>query len=166
MKEALKKNTTQALLLQYVAIMDELKERKIIRSNNNITGDYAEWVVKKALDLPELPSQSTKGYDAEDLKGIKYQIKGRRITTKNSSRQLGAFRDIEEKNFDFLIGVIFDEDYNFSEAYKIPHSIIKKYSKHNKHVNGHIMHLKGPILSEIGVERIDEQIRRTIKSIG
>jgi len=152
------------LLLQYVEIIEELKKRAILRSNNNPTADYAEWLASKAFDL-EIQSNSKKGYDAIDSAGNKYQIKGRKITPENSSRQLGVIRNLEAKYFDFLIGIIFDKDFSVLEAYKIPHSIISKYSSYSEQQNGEILQLKGELLSARGVERIDEQIRKALPNL-
>ena len=140
-----------------------MKKSGILRSNNNTTADYAEWLASKAFDL-EIQSNSNKGYDAIDSAGNKYQIKGRKITPENSSRQLSVIRNLEAKHFDFLIGIIFDKDFSVLDAYKIPHSIISKYSSYSEHQNGEILHLKGELLTARGVERIDGQIRRKANS--
>lgn len=160
MREDISKYSVKDLLLQYVVIIEELKKRGILRSNNNPIGDYTEWLVSKAFDL-KIQSNSNKGYDAIDSTGNKYQIKGRKITPENPSRQLNVIRNLEDKHFDFLIGVLFDKDFSVIEAYKVPHSIIGKYSTYSEPQNGEILQLKGELLSAKGVERIDEQIRET-----
>lgn len=163
MREDLSKHSSKDLLLQHVEIIEELKKRRILRSNNNPVADYTEWLASRALDL-ELQPKSKKGYDAIDTNGKKYEIKGRKITPSNPSPQLSVLRNLEDKHFDFLIGILFDKDFSVLEAYKIPHSIISKYSSYSEHQNGEILHLKGELLSANGVERIDEQIRRKANS--
>ena len=159
MGEDLSKRSLKDLLLLYANLLEELKKRQILRSNNNPTADYAEWLASRALNL-KLEPKSKKGYDAIDSKGYKYQIKGRRITPSNPSRQLGVIRNLGDKHFDFLIGIIFEKDFSVKEAYKIPQSIIGKYSTYSEHQNGHILYLRGEILSVEGVEWIDEEIRK------
>ena len=48
--------------------------------------------------------------------GRKFEIKGRRPTPENSSRQLSALRDLDEKPFNFLVGILFDEDFSVRRA--------------------------------------------------
>ena len=149
-----KQNKALKLLRDYSKAMDALLEAGIVRTRNNPVGDYAEWVVKEELNL-KLEKNSKSGYDATDKKGIRYQIKGRRVTSKNKSRQLGVIRDLNEKKFDFLVAVIFDEQFNVIEAYKIPHKIIKNHSKYSEHQHGHLVHLKGEILKDKLTQKIE-----------
>lgn len=74
------------------SIIDELKRREVVRTKNNPLGDYTEWLVSKALEL-KLSSNSSAGYDALDKNDLRIQIKGRRITPENESRQLSAIRN-------------------------------------------------------------------------
>ena len=83
------------------AIIEELRVRKIVRSSNGPVGDYAEFLFAKAFAW-ELVNNSQKGYDAKDTNGQSYQIKSRRITSHNASRQLSPLRRLPEKSFRFL----------------------------------------------------------------
>ncbi len=147
------------LLVLFADVLDELKSRGVVRSRNNPVADYAEWVVTKGLGL-SLQSNSTAGFDAIDSKGIRYQIKGRRLYPPNSSRQLGVIRNLAGKKFDFLVAVLFNKDFSILEAYKIPHYLIGKYARYSEHQNGHILILKGGVLMAKGVERIDNILRK------
>lgn len=139
------------------SIVDELKRRKIIRTRNNPLGDYTEWLVARALDL-ELATNSNAGYDAISKEGIRVQIKGRRISLSNKSRQLSTIRKYEEKDFDELAAVIFDENFNILEAVLIPHEVVGEYASYRKHVNGHILYIKGPILTDPRIKCIKQII--------
>ena len=44
--------------------------------------------------------------DATDAAQMRYQIKGRRLTTHNNSRLLGALRDLPAQGFDMLAAVL------------------------------------------------------------
>ena len=116
-------------------------------------GDYTEWLVSKALKL-ELQSNSKIGYDGISETGLRVQIKGRRITPKNKSRQLSAIRKYEYKDFDLLAAVLFNEIFEVIEAYLIPHEVVGEYAVQRNHVNARILILKGPILKDKRVERI------------
>jgi hypothetical protein len=143
----LRESTVKELLQLHSSILDELKRRRIVRTRNNPVGDYTEWLVAKVLGL-ELATNSSAGYDGIDSEGQKFQIKGRRITPEKKSRQLSAIRKLEEKDFDQLAAVIFNENHEIIEAVLIPHEVIGEYATYRSHVNAHILYLKGPILND------------------
>ena len=149
--------SVKELLQLNSSIIDELKSRKIVRTKNNPVGDYTEWLVAKNLGL-ELAGNSSAGYDGIDPEGKKIQIKGRRITAENKSRQLSGIRKLEERDFDQLAAVIFDENYDVIDAVLIPHEVVREYATYRSHVNAHILHLKGPILNDPRVKDIRELI--------
>ena len=153
----LKRFEVQELLQLQASITTELMERGVVRTRNNPLGDYAEWIVARALNLT-LARNSEIGYDAISKRGIRFQIKSRRITAKNKSRQLSAIRKLNEKDFDKLAAVIFDEDFNVIDAVLMPHEVVEEYSVYKEHVNAHILHLKGPILYDSRVKSIKKKI--------
>jgi hypothetical protein len=138
-------------------ILDELKRRSVVRSKNNPLGDYTEWLVSKLLGL-KLESNSTAGFDAMDSKKVRYQIKGRRITPNNKSRQLSAIRNMSKKPFDFLIGVIFDQNYKVICAAQIPHKVVSEIASYRSYVNGHIMHLREGVLQDKRIKDLTERL--------
>lgn len=148
---------TKDLLKLQSEVMSELRSRGVIRTMNNPVGDYAEWLVASALNL-KLATNSASGYDAESEAGKKIQIKARRLSN-NKSKQLSAIRNLDKGDFDELVAVIFSESYEIVEAVSIPHSIVKKYSSYRSHVNAHILHLRGALLSESSVQDISEKLR-------
>ncbi|TMP43502.1 hypothetical protein CWB96_02380 [Pseudoalteromonas citrea] len=148
----------KSLLQLQASITKELKSRGVVRTNNSPIGDYTEWLVAKALEL-ELQPNSKAGFDGIDKHGTRIQIKGRRVTPTNNSRQLSAIRKYEEQDFDELAAVIYDEDFNIIEALLIPHTVVGEYASYRKHVNAHILILKGPILSDPRVRCIEEVVR-------
>jgi hypothetical protein len=116
------------LLRLYAEILDEMKEREMIRSANAIPGDLGERFVKRRLGL-ELAPNSAKGFDAVDANETKYQIKTRRITPQTPSRQLEGFRDLDQRLFDYCIVVILQKDFTPTELWQIPHRVIVKYAR-------------------------------------
>jgi hypothetical protein len=141
----LKAMDEQALLHLYADLMDELRNRELIRSSNNPVADYAEKIAVDTLHL-ERVGKEEKGYDA--IYGhIRYQIKGRRITKHNNSRQLSVIRNLDEKLFDFIVAVIFNEDFSVKEIWKIPHQFIKENSRYSSIQNGHIFIANSNLLS-------------------
>ena len=152
------KLTISELLASHSAVLNELRHRNVIRSNNNPTGDYAEWLVSTKLNLI-LETNSAKGFDARDSNGLRYQIKGRRVTSRNNSTQLGVIRNLDSKDFDFLLAVIFDVNWQVLYAAKIPHETIPLLSAFHPHVNGHIMHLRPAIFDKQSTEDISDELR-------
>jgi len=134
--------------------MEELRERQLIRTSNNPVADYAEVIAVKYLDLSRADKEE-KGYDALDVKNRRYQIKGRRITRHNTSRQLGVIRNLDEKLFDYLVAVIFNEDFSINEIWKVPYQFIKENSHFSELQNGHIFIANPEKMSDIiGAEKI------------
>lgn len=142
------------LLQLYSRLMEELRQRKLVRSSNNPVSDYAEKIVCEKLKL-SLQRKSSKGYDAIDEKSrTKYQIKARRLTRHNKSRQLGVIRNLDQKLFDYLVAVFFDELFNPVEVWRIPRETIPKYARFSPHQNGHILILTGEVLEDETVDRL------------
>jgi hypothetical protein len=145
--------STSELLRCYAVILDELKARSMVRTQNNPVADYAEWLVSEKLGL-ELTPNSNAGYDALGSNGKRFQIKSRRINLSRDPRQLGVIRNLDAGEFDYLIGVLFSMNFRTVEAYKIPHAIIRDFARFRRYQNGHILHLRGRVLNAPGVEDI------------
>jgi len=150
----LKNLEDEELLHLYARLMEELRQRKLIRSSNNPVSDYAEKIVCEKLNL-SLQAKSSKGYDAiDENSGARYQIKARRLTRHNMSRQLGVIRNLDQRLFDHLIAVIFDESFKPTEIWKMPRETIPKYARYSEHQNGHILVLTGEVLEDYTVTRV------------
>jgi hypothetical protein len=150
--------TDAELLALYADILDELQVRKVVHSTNNPVANYAEKLAQNALSLTPMP-ESTKGYDAVDSEGLRYEIKGRRPTLKNPSRQLSMLRELRKQHFDYLIGIIFNEDFTIMKGCVIPHKIILEKSRFTNHANAHIFSLTDDIWDINGVKDITSQLR-------
>lgn len=156
--DGLRSSSDVQLLAQHSAVLDELRRRGILRSRNNPTGDYGEWLVSTRLGLT-LADPSEKGFDALDANGLRYQIKARRLSSTNPSRQLGVLRNLAGKDFDFLVAVLFAPDWSVKLAVRIPHAVVADVASFRAHVNGHVMHLRLRLLEHGGVQDITELLR-------
>lgn len=85
-RAAIRDAPVAALLVQYAEIMDELRDRRIVRTGNAPVGRFAEHLFAKAFGWT-LEANSHAGHDAVDAAGLRYQIKSRRLTPQNPSRQ-------------------------------------------------------------------------------
>src|SRR6266567_764785 len=93
------------LLALHAKIADELRERKIVRTFNNPTGDLAEYLFCRAFGWEQ--TDNSHPYADAKQDGVFYQIKARRMTRQNTSRQLGALRGLPDGGFHFLAAVLF-----------------------------------------------------------
>lgn len=139
-------------------IIDELASRGVIRTSNNPVSGYTEWLVSQRLSLT-LAGNSEKGFDATGKDGVKYEIKARRVTPANKSRQLSAIRDIEGEHFNFLIAVVYSKDFDVILALKIPYSVVVAKSSFVKKTNSYKLEAKDNLRSEPGVEDITHLLR-------
>ena len=103
--------STEEIINLYPAILKELKSREVI-TTNNLVGELGEYLAienyNKQGNLPTLQkaSTSTQNIDAISKKGERYSIKSA------SGSATGVFHSLSgDKDFEFLVIVIFDKDY-------------------------------------------------------
>lgn len=144
MSVCLKEMAAGQLLALHAEITEELRDRAIVRSSNNPVGDFAEFLFVNAFGWDQ-SGNSHKSVDAIDQQGVKYQIKGRRPTKHNKSRQLSFIRQLDLAHFDFLAGVIFNEDYSIYRAALVPHQYVLENSRYSSHANGWLFQLKDEV---------------------
>jgi hypothetical protein len=146
------------LLRLHARVAEELRTRGITRSSNNPTGDLAEYLFCKAFGWNQA-GNSNANVDAIGSDGTRYQIKGRRMTRHNNSRQLSAIRDFAGEHFDFLAGVLFSEDYDVLRAALIPREIVKQRATFIAHTNSHKFMLRDDVWGASGVQDVTAQLR-------
>jgi hypothetical protein len=146
------------LLARHSAVLAELRRRNVLRSKNNPTGDYAEWLVSTRLQLT-LENNSAPGFDARDALGVRYQIKARRVTPENPSTQLSVLRNLLGNDFDMLVAVLFDTEWMVIRAAMVPHSAVVSIASFRPHVNGHVVRLNQALLELPGVRDVTHLFR-------
>jgi hypothetical protein len=152
------------LLKKQASIIQELNDRGILRSYNNPVGDFAEYLCVRAFGW-KLAGNSAKGFDASDAQN-RYQIKARRLTRRNNSRQLSAIRALDLNGFDVLVGLLLAEDYTVYRAALIPYGRIKASEpRFSKHVNGHLFFLTDDVWTWPDVRDVTEELRRCAEAI-
>jgi hypothetical protein len=142
--------TPRELLALHARVSDELRAHGITRSSNNPTGDLAEYLFCKAFGWSQA-GNSKANIDALGPDGTRYQIKGRRVTRFNKSRQLSAIRDFDGAHFDFLAGVLFSEDYSVLRAAIIPRAVVVDRAVFVQRTNSHKFILRDEIWDAPGV---------------
>jgi hypothetical protein len=146
------------LLILHGRVSQELRDRGVSRTSNNPTGDLAELLFCRAFGWTQA-GNSMKAIDALCTQGLRYQIKGRRITRHNRSRQLGAIRDLAGARFDYLAAVLFDEDYKVLRAAIIPAAVVVAEAKFIEHTNSSKFMLRDAIWAQPGVRDATEELR-------
>ncbi len=123
----------------------ELRNRGVVRTANSPAGDYAEWLVAKALG-GELAPNSTKSHDVVTSDGERLQVKCRVVTDplKRSERQLSPFRSWD---CDAVIIVLFDERFDVRRMTRLPTGVVKAVARFQEHVRGNIVFATDELLS-------------------
>ena len=126
---------------------------------NQPLGDYAELLFARAFEW-RLENNSSSGHDATDsATGLRYQIKSRRITVHNGSRQLSFLRRLPERTFDFLAGVLFNADYSILRAAIVPHALLEPRCRFSKHANGWLFKLDESVWSLPDVRDVTNELK-------
>jgi len=150
--------SARELLALHANVAEELRTRGITRSSNNPTGDLAEHLLCKTFGWMRV-GNSHPNIDAIGPNGIRFQIKGRRFTGHNRSRQLGAIRDFAGRHFDYLAGVLFTEEYDIFRAAIIPYAVVEVRAKFITHTNSHKFSLYDDIWAAYGVRDVTSDLK-------
>ncbi|MEM8799756.1 MAG: hypothetical protein AAGF15_06725 [Pseudomonadota bacterium] len=145
--EELREKSVREMLAIHAAAMSELRDRNVLRSENQPTGDLAEHLFCKAFGWVQAKN-SVKSYDAKDRAGVRYQIKGRRLKQAGQERQLSAIRDLN--GFDVLAVVIFNRDFGIQKAALLPSEMVRQHARFNQHTNSYRFMATDQILNASG----------------
>jgi hypothetical protein len=155
---SLKSLSVLDLLALHSGILDELRRRSVLRTANNPVADYAELLVCSALSLTPAPN-SEKGYDATDSDGRRYEIKARRQTKRSKPTRFSAIRGLEEGHFDYLVAVLFKEDFRIHRAAILTPEAVAKRVFWQKHVNGWILPLNDSLWNDSVLQDITARLQ-------
>jgi hypothetical protein len=134
------------LFSMYRAILAELKNRGVIRTENAPVGDYAEHLVATALGGRLAASNAEKSWDVLGNDGEKLQVKARVVSepAKPGQLQLSPFRSF---GFDSAVIVLLSAtDYAVVRASKVPRNVVETYAVHRQHVNGKVLFARPEIM--------------------
>lgn len=88
------------------------------------------------------------------------------MNSRRPSRQLGVIRNLESKKFDYLAGVLFNEDYSVHRAIVIPQmQLLKMKSRFSNYVNGQSFYLHDDTWKIAGVEDVTSKLRDAAKKM-
>ena len=158
-------NLAQNFIKSYIASKNGLKEMNVIRSEKDVKGDYAEWIVSKFLNLTLATSSIQRGYDAKDESGKTYQIKSRIWKTHTQTRTTFDFTHSVEGEFDYLIGVLFTYELEVIAIVKTDVLTAKKnIKKHNDHDYRFVLNKARFTNSEVEILYWNSEIRTLLNS--
>lgn len=163
-EEPLARASVMELLRLHGAVLNELRRREIVRTSNSPVGDYAELLFATAFGWT-LESSSAAGHDATDKDGVRYQIKSRRLTKANGSRQLSFLRRLPEKKFDVLAAVLFDSRYRVQRAILLPHEGLEPRCRYSAHANGWLFRLEDSCWAMPGARDVTEEVRTAAEAM-
>jgi hypothetical protein len=127
--------STPELLRDWGAIMRELRARDVVRTNNNPVGDIAEAIVAEHYG-GERGSFAQAGWDVRTPQGERIQVKAMRQTAGAKRRNVSPIRD---RDYDFVVIVIFDEDFVLTEGLRLSRDVVEELFHHRDYVNGRII---------------------------
>lgn len=110
---------------QYKQVEALLKEAKTLAiqyrnlsgKSLGITAEVAEFEASQKLKCSICPAR-TAGHDLIDCEGLKVQVKGRVIPDNRSHRVPNILKNTLEKPWDYVVLVLFDDQYNVTGFYK------------------------------------------------
>jgi len=150
--------TPADLLRLHAGIADELRRRDLVRSSNNPAGDYAEYLFCRAFGWTQA-EKSARAADARCAAGKLYQIKSRRPTIRNPSRQLSAMRGLDAGGFDYLAGILFNEDYSVKRAAIVPHTLVLANATFVEYTKSWKFYLRDAVWTWPQVEDVTDNLR-------
>lgn len=145
--------TTRELLRDWAAIMQVLREREVIRTNNNPIGDIAEGIVHQHYG-GERGSFSQAGWDVQTDTGERLQVKALRRMPGSRRRNQSPIRD---RDYDAVIVVVFDENFAIERGLRLSRDLVERLFEHKPYVNGRIITVTNALIANPEVEQIDLQ---------
>jgi hypothetical protein len=143
--------STPQLLADWAAVMNELRLRDIIRTNNNPVGDIAEAIVAKHYG-GERGSFSQAGWDVRAPDGERIQVKAIRSTPTTRRRNVSPIRD---NAYDSVVIVVLDEHFQVVEGLKLARETVEDLFPHREYVNGRIITVTAALPNDPRVEKVD-----------
>lgn len=149
--------SNEELMNLYSQILDELNERKVVRTHNSPVGDYAEWLVCNRLGY-RIENNSNKGYDAVDVESNqRIQIKSRWVRGPLNKIVLSPIRERNLLGFDELVVLLFDENFGIRHVFRMPPIVVAEYGKWRPHINGYLLRMSKGLLDDERVREITNQ---------
>lgn len=163
--------SVRELLASYVAILDELKRRDLVRTRNSPLGDLAESIAVRAYGGSLAPN-SEKSYDLLTKGGGRIQVKARTVQAGDTRTQ--NFSAVRSWDFDAALFMLFDADtYALVWARELSRDETQALGRRVEHTNSSSILVRG--VAQIGTDvtaliraaydRIDEPAQQHVLEI-
>ena len=152
--------TVQELLRGYARALAELRRRGVVRSANAPAGDYAEWLVAKALGGTLADTFSEKSWDVRLATDERVQVKTRVVSVpiRTGQLQTSPFRSWDFETAAFVL--LRAEDYTVVRAALVPVAAVIEHGRWRQHVNGHVVMMNGALLGHPQATDITDGLNR------
>jgi hypothetical protein len=104
---------------------NQLKKLGLLRNQKDLTGQFGEWVASKLYNAKISENGINKDWDLKDNDGIYYQVKSHAKSPTTTARWSQVDYAAEAK-IDFVIIVIFDQNYKLNQLFKVPFKEVLK----------------------------------------
>ncbi len=156
--------TVGQLLGTYASILEELRKRGLVRTNNAPVGDLAEYAASIVYEGTLAPN-SEKSYDLIASDGRRIQVKVRNIRPETSPS--AVFSVIRSFGFDACIFVLIDTlNDRVQGAFEWTDTEVKEFGIHREHTNGIAIRVSQARLHGIDLtDQVDEAWREMLASV-
>ena len=111
-------NELKTALHNYFQSLNGLKELGIVTNKKDFTSQIGEWLVEEVYDGKRADSGIQKYWDVESNIG-KIQVKTHSKSKTTTARWSAIKYDVDAE-VDFVVIVVFSEDYQLNEFYQVP----------------------------------------------
>lgn len=108
-------------ILDYVKALNELKRLNVIKNQKDFTSQLGEWIASVIYGGNLAISGKQEDWDLE-VGDLKYQIKSA-AKASTTNRKNTDFNYSKEANINFVVIIVFDENYKLEKIYKVPFDI-------------------------------------------
>jgi hypothetical protein len=128
--------STHDLLRVYAAVLQQLFDRRVIRTRNAPAGDLSETIVAAAYGGSLALINSQKSWDVLAADGRRLQVKSRVISKDARKRQID-FSTFRSLDFDAVVVVVFAlESYDVIGGFEVPTAEIAGRARDDPYVGG------------------------------
>lgn len=162
MDTSLKHAKISELLDMHERVLDELRSREVLRTNNGPWADYAEFLVARFFAGSTLGRVSRKSDDVRTADGRRIQVKARVVRTgARGERELSAIRSFD---FDELAVVLFQRGAQpVLRASLVPVDLARGHCTSRRHTNSYRLIATDALLALPGVRDVTAELRRVGK---
>lgn len=154
----MKNKSVSELIAIYSAILKELKNREVIRTNN-LVGDLGEYLAiefyNNQSSLPNLQAApaGTKNIDAISREGKRYSIKSTTSSLTGVVYDLNEPDSTESENqkFEFMIVVQFSKTFELLRIIELDWELFLKYKRWHKTMRGWNINITKDLLNQSNV---------------